>query len=223
MSNELRKQGIFVSTGGVRSIWQSNDLEVFDKRLKALVARVAQDGIILPEAHLMAMERKKEQREASGEIEIEHPGYLGAQDTYYVGNIKGVGRIYQQTFVDTYGRVAFAKLNSCRNAITWADILSDRILPFFEQHDIPMLRILTDRGTEYKGSIQHHEHELCLSVEGIEHSKTRIRRPQSNGIFERLHRTMQEEFYAVAFRKTLFINLEQLQECLDEWVEYCNN
>lgn len=223
VSNELRKQGIFVSGGGVRSIWQRHDLEVFDKRLKALEARVAQDGLILTEAQMMAMERKKEKREASGEIETEHPGYLGSQDTYYVGTIKGVGRIYQQTFIDTYSRVAFAKLYDSKHAITSADILNDKVLPFFEEHRLPLLRILTDRGTEYKGKLENHEYELYLHIEGIDHSKTQVRHPQSNGICERLHRTMQEEFYAVAFRKKLYDNLEQLQADLDEWMNYYNN
>jgi hypothetical protein len=170
--NELRKQGIFVSAGGVRSVWVRHDLEVFDKRLKALEARIAQEGIILTEAQMIAMERKKERREAYGEIETEHPGYLGSQDTYYVGNIKGVGRIYQQTFIDTYTRVGFAKLYETKHAITSADILNDRVLPFFEEYQIPLLRILTDRGTEYKGKPEHHEYELYLAIEGIEHSKT---------------------------------------------------
>ena len=203
VSNELRKQGIFVSGGGVRSIWQRHDLEVFDKCLKALEARVAQDGLILTEAQLMAMERKKEKQEAIGEIETEHPGYLGSQDTYYVGTVKGVGRIYQQTFIDTYSRVAFAKLYDTKHAITSADILNDRVLPFFEEHQVPLLRILTDRGTEYKGKLENHEYELYLHIEGIEHSKTQVRHPQTNGICERFHRTMQEEFYAVGFRKTV--------------------
>ncbi|MDN3654090.1 IS481 family transposase [Ferruginibacter paludis] len=221
--NELRKLGIFISPGGVRSVWLRNDLEVFDKRLKALEARVAQDGIILTEAQVIAMERKKEKREAFGEIETEHPGYLGSQDTYYVGNIKGVGRIYQQTFIDTYSRVAFAKLYQSKHAITSADVLNDRVLPFFEEQEIPLLRILTDRGTEYNGKPEHHEYQLYLQIEGIDHSKTKVRHPQSNGICERLHRTIQEEFYAVAFRKKLYDNLEDLQQDLDQWIKFYNH
>ena len=222
-SNELRKKGVFISPTGVRCVWQRNDLETFAKRLKALESRVAQDGIILTEAQVIALERKQEKKEAHGEIETEHPGYLGSQDTYYVGNIKGVGRIYQQTFIDTYSRVAFAKLYNTKHAITSADILNDRVIPFFEDNDIPLLRVLTDRGTEFKGKPEHHEYELYLSLEGIDHTKTQVRHPQTNGICERLHRTMQEEFYAITFRKKLYDNLELLQKDLDNWLEYYNN
>lgn len=97
--------------------------------------------------------------------------------------------------------MAFAKLYQSKHAVTSGDNLNDRVLPFFEEQQLPILRILTDRGTEYKGKPEHHEYELYLQIEGIEHSKTKVRHPQSNGICERLHRTMQEEFYVVAFRK----------------------
>jgi transposase InsO family protein len=223
VSNELRKQGIFISPCGVRCVWLRNDMETFAKRLTALEAKVAQEGLILTEAQLIAMERKKEKKEAAGEIETEHPGYLGSQDTYYVGNIKGVGRIYQQTFIDTYSKVALCKVYDRKNALTAADMLNDKVVPLFEEHGIPLLRMLTDRGTEYCGKAEYHEYELYLQIEGIEHSKTKVRSPQSNGICERFHRTIQEEFYAVAFRKKLYNSLDELQADLDQWLNHYNH
>ncbi|MDX2180499.1 MAG: IS481 family transposase [Bryobacteraceae bacterium] len=222
VSNELKKQGMFVSPGGVRSVWLRHDLEIFRKRLKALEAKVAQEGLILTEDQLRSMEKAREEKEAHGEIETEHPGYLGAQDTYYVGTIKGVGRIYQQTFIDTYSKVAHAKLYDRRNALVAADLLNDRVLPFFEENSLPLLRILTDRGTEYCGAREHHEYQLYLAVENIDHSRTKARHPQTNGIGERFHKTVQDEFYTTAFRKTLYTSLEQLQTDLDDWLTRYN-
>jgi transposase InsO family protein len=221
-SNELKARGIFVSPGGVRCVWKRNDLETLQKRLKALSAKAAQEHFILTEAQVQAMERAKLEKEAHGEIETEHPGYLGAQDTYYVGTLKGVGRIYQQTFIDTYTRVAFAKLYDRKNALVAADTLNDRVLPFFEQKGLPLLRVLTDRGSEYCGNLEHHEYELYLAIEDIDHSKTKARHPQTNGICERFHRTMKDEFYAVAFRKKIYSSLEQLQSDVDAWLEVYN-
>ena len=87
-----------------------------------------------------------------GEIETHYPCYLGSQDTYYVGNIKGVGYIYQQTFIDTYSKVAFTKLYDRKNALITADLINDQVIPFFEQHELRLPRVLTDRGTEYCGA-----------------------------------------------------------------------
>ena len=222
VANELTKRGLFVSPTGVRSVWLRHDLETFRKRLKALEAKAAQEHLVLTEEQLRAMERAREEKEAHGEIESAHPGYLGTQDTYYVGTIKSVGRIYQQTFLDTYAKVAFAKLYDRKNALVAADLLNDRVLPFLEEHEIPLLRVLTDRGTEYCGQREHHEYELYLAVENIDHSRTKARHPQTNGICERFHRTIQEEFYATAFRKKLYTSLEELQADLDAWLEEYN-
>ncbi|HBC2508312.1 TPA: transposase, partial [Legionella pneumophila] len=188
-SNELRKQSIFVSPSGVRSIWLRYELANFKDRLKALEAKVASEGIILTEAQVSALEKKKFDDEACGEIETAHPGYLGSQDTFYVGTLKGVGRIYQQTFVDTYSKVAFAKLYTTKIPITSADILNDKVLPFFEQYNLPILRILTDRGTEYCGKVEHHDYQLYLAINNIDHTKTKANSPQTNGICERFHKT----------------------------------
>ena len=222
-SNELRKQGIIISAGGVRSVWLRNDLETFKKRLKALEAKVAQDGIILTEPQLAALEKAKKVKEAHGEIESEHPGYLGSQDTYYVGNIKGVGRIYQQTFVDTYSRNAIVKLYTEKTAITAAEVMNDRVLPFYEEYNIPLLRMLTDRGTEYCGKPEHHAYQLYLGVENIDHSRTKANSPQTNGICERFHKTIQEECYSIFFRKKVYKSLEELQIDVDQWLHYYNH
>ena len=221
-SNELAKKGITISPGGVRSIWLRHDLETFKKRLKALEAKVAQEGIILTEAQLVAMEKAKEDKVAKGEIETHHPGYLGSQDTYYVGTIKGVGRIYQQTYIDTYCKLAQAKLYDTKDAITAADLLNDRVVPMYEQHDVRLLRILTDRGTEYCGKLENHPYQLYLDLEDIDHTRTKVKSPQTNGICERFHRTIQEEFYAIIFRKKVFKSIEELQTELDVWIDWYN-
>ena len=168
-SNELRKQGVFVSPSGVRSIWMRHDLASMKQRLRAL------------------------------------------EKLSYVGTIKGVGRIYPQTFVDTYSKWAAAKLHTTKAPITGADLLNDRVLPFFSSMNMGLIRMLTDRGTEYCGRVEAHDYELYLGVNGIEHTKTKARHPQTNGICERFHKTILNEFYQVAFRRKLYQSLEELQ------------
>lgn len=217
-SNELRKVGVFVSPSGVRSIWLRHELACFKDRLKALEAHVAKTGCVLTESQVQALERKKEEQEAHGEIETEHPGYLGSQDTFYVGTLKGVGRVYQQTYVYTYCKVAHAKLYTSKTPITAADLLNERVLPYYEEHGISVLRILTDRGTEYCGKPERHDYQLYLAINDIEHTRTKVRHPQTNGIVERFHKTILNEFYQTTFRKKIYTSLEQLQTDLDEWV-----
>jgi transposase InsO family protein len=183
---------------------------------------MAKENLILTESQVIALERKKEDDLVSGEIETAHPGYLGSQDTFYVGTLKGVGRIYQQTFVDTYSKVAFAKLYTTKTPITAADLLNDRVLPFFDEHQLPLLRILTDRGTEYCGKAETHDYQLYLAINDIDHTKTKARSPQTNGICERFHRTILNEFYQVTFRKKIYADIEMLQTDLDQWLEKYN-
>ena len=223
VSNELRQRGIFVSPSGVRSVWLRHDLESFKKRLLALERHMAETGGILTEAQVQALERKQDDDVAHGEIETAHPGYLGSQDTFYVGTIKGVGRIYQQTFVDTYSKWATAKLYTTKTPITAADLLNDRVLPFFAEQGMGMIRILTDRGTEYCGKPESHDYQLYLALNDIEHTKTKAMHPQTNGICERFHKTILQEFYQVAFRRKIYRSIDELQIDLDEWLSYYNN
>lgn len=223
VSNELRKRGVFVSASGVRCIWLRNELANFKQRLNALEKYVAQTGAVLTESQVVALERKCDDDLACGEIETAHPGYLGSQDTFYVGTMKGVGRIYQQTFVDTYSKVAFAKLYATKTPITSADLLNDHVLPFFASHDVGLLRILTDRGTEYCGKVEQHDYQLYLAMNDIEHTKTKAASPQTNGICERFHKTILNEFYQVTFRKKIYRSIDELQHDLDEWIKLYNH
>jgi transposase InsO family protein len=222
VSNELKRHGIILSGGGVRSIWQRHQLEKKHLRLKRLEKWAAENTDVLTEPQVQALEAAKEEKEAHGEIETHHPGFLLGQDTYYVGYIKRIGKIYQQTGIDTYSNVGFAKIYNDKTALAAADFLNDKVLPHYDQNGISLLRVLTDRGSEYCGKPENHPYQLFLHLTDIEHTRTKVRHPQTNGCTEKLNQTIQDEFYAVAFRKTLYTSMAQIQADLDAFMDKYN-
>jgi transposase InsO family protein len=222
-SNELARRGVMISPAGVRCVWVRHDMETVKKRLRKLEEKAAQEGILYTEAQLAALERVKQEKESSPDhIETHHPGYLISQDTMYVGYLKGVGRIYQQSVVDTYSSVAFAKLYETKTPVTAADTLNDQVMPFFEDNEVVVQRVLTDRGTEFCGRDDQHAYELFLELNEIEHTRTKAQHPQTNGICERFHQTCLNEFYKITFRKKIYSSLVELQQDLDQFIFYYN-
>jgi transposase InsO family protein len=201
----------FAGSRMLRGLLAAEGCKIGRRHVKTLMRRMGIEA-------LYRRPRTTKAEPAHGEFESEHPGYCGAQDTFYVGNLKGVGRVYQQTFIDTYTKVACAKLYDRKMPITAADLLNDRVLPLFESHDVKLLRVLTDRGSEFCGNPERHEYELYLAIEDIDHSRTKTKSPQTNGICERFHKTVLNEFYRVAFRKKVYCSIDELQADLDAWI-----
>jgi transposase InsO family protein len=222
VENELKKKGITISAGGIRAVWLRAGIRTMDLRLKRLEKHAAETGAVLTESQVQALEDAKNEKEAHGTVETHFPGFLLGQDTYYVGNIKGVGNIYQQTVIDTYSNVGFAKVYTEKTALVAADMLNDRVLPFFDEYQVPVLRVLTDRGGEYCGKRESHPFELFCHLSDVEHSRTKAYHPQTNGCTEKLNQTIQNEFYKVAFRKKLYRTLEEVQIDLDVFMDGYN-
>ena len=223
VANEMNRKGINISSGGIRSVWLRHNLHLKEFRLKRLEQWAAENTGILTESQVIALENAKDEREAHGEIESPHPGFLIAQDTCYIGYLKGIGKLYQQTGIDTRTNVGFAKAYTDKTSLTAADFLNDKVLPFFDEHGIRVLRILTDNGTEYCGRPEVHPYKLFLYLNDIEHTRTKVRHPQTNGAVERLNQTIQEEFYRVAFRRKYYRSLDEIQTDLDVFMAWYNN
>jgi len=157
-------------------------------------------------------------------INAYYPGYLFCQDTFYVGTIKDLGRIYQQTGIDAYSNFGFAKVYTNKKAVSALDFLDTRALPMYRLFNIPLNRILTDNGKEYTTHWVNatHEYEKFLKQNRIRHTKIKPRTPQSNGIVERFNSTLLEEFYQIAMIKKVYSSLSELQDDLDKFIYYYN-
>jgi len=223
ISNQLRLIGVGVSPSAVRYVWQRHGLTLRIQRLLWLEQKTAARGGVLTESQMRLLQRHRGRvTDPQQHIEAPHSGYLLCQDTYFVGTIKGVGKIYHQTVVDAHSSLAFGKLYLSKMPMTAVDLLHDRVLPYYEEHGVEIEHMVTDNGREYCGRPVQHPYELYLAINQIEHRRTRIGSPETNGFCERFHRTLKEEFFSVAFRKKLYESLDELQQDLDRYLEFYN-
>ena len=223
ISQQLRLVGIGASPAAVRGVWARHGLVVRYQRLLWLERKTAERGGVLTEAQMRLLRKARGRLvDPAQHLAAPQPGYLLCQDTYFVGTIKGVGKIYQQTVIDAHSSHVFAKLYLSKVPMTAVEVLDDRVLPFYEEHNVEVERLLTDNGREYCGRPLQHAYELYLAIQQIQHRRTDIGSPETNGFCERFHRTVKEEFYAVAFRKTFYESLDQLQRDLDEYLAFYN-
>ena len=221
VAQELALQGINVSAGGVRGVWQRHDLLSKHDRLLRLEKTHREQTIELNDEQIRLLERfSPEFRER--QIEAHYTRELVAVDTFFVGALKGVGKVYLQTVLDCYSRHAWGRLYTSKLPVTSVHVLNETVLPFFEAHEARVYTILSDNGREFCGRPDHHPYELFLQLEGIEHRTTKVRRPQSNGFIERLHRTLLDEHFRIKGRTTWYESVEQMQTDLDSYLEHYN-
>jgi len=224
ISQQLKLVGVGVGASAVRNVWQRHGLTLKFQRLLWLEQKTTAQGGVLTESLIRILRRHRGRLvDPQAHVEAPYPGFLLCQDTYFVGTIKGVGKIYMQSVVDANNSYGFAKLYLSKVPMTAVDVLNDRVLPHYEEHELEVEHLLTDNGREYCGRPVHHAFELYLAINQIEHRRTDIGSPQTNGFCERFHRTVKDEFFSVVFRKKLFENVAELQADLDDYMNFYNS
>jgi len=222
VSQELALTGLQVSAGGVRGVWNRHNLLSRHDRLLRLERTTREQKLALSDEQVRLLERfSPEFRERH--IEVRQTGELVAVDTFFVGTLKGVGKVYLQSVIDCYSRYAWGRLYTNKLPVTAVHILNNEVLPFFESHACPVKTILSDNGREFCGRPDRHPYELFLQLESIEHRTTRVRRPQSNGFVERLHRSLLDEHFRIQGRSKWYESIDQMQADLDEYLAQYNN
>ena len=222
IADQLALEGISTCPTSIRNVWIKSGMETKYKRLLKLEESLADKTFKLTETQIRLLEKSNpEFRERH--VESHYPGYLLCQDTFFVGRLKGVGRIYLQAVVDTYGSYAFGKLYTSKKQETAADILYDKVLPFYQEKGIPVEHILTDNGTEYKGRPMIHLYQIFLEFNDIKHRHTKVGTPRTNGFVERFNKTVLDEFFRTAFRKKMYDSIAALQQDLDKWLHEYNH
>jgi transposase InsO family protein len=217
VAQELALKGIQVSSGGVRGVWSRHDLLTKHERLLRLEKHVGGRKVELSDEQVRLLERfSPEFRERH--IETRHTGDLVAVDTFFVGHLKGVGKVYLQSVIDCFSRYAWGRLYTSKLPLTAVHVMNNDVLPTFEAHGARITTVLSDNGREFCGRPDRHPYELFLQLEEIEHRTTKVRRPQSNGYVERLHRTLLDEHFRVMGRKKFYESVDEMQTDLDTYL-----
>ena len=154
--------------------------------------------------------------------ESDRPGQLLSADTFMVGSLKGIGRVYLHAVVDTYGSYAFGFLHVSKQPEAAVAVLHNDVLPFYDNLGLTVDAVLTDSGREFCGT-ERHPYELYLALNDIEHRKTKVRSPQTNGFVERFNGTVLEGFFRPVMHQKLFESVEALQADLDTWLHHYNH
>lgn len=223
ISQQLRLVGVPVSPSQVRGVWARDGLlKRFDRLLWLERRMAASGGPLTEQVKRLLAKHQRDTLDPQSSIEAPTPGYLGCLDTYFVGTLKGIGRIYAQNFIDANCAVAFSKLYLSKLPMTAVDLLHDRVLPFYDAHGVALERVLTDNGREYCGRPLHHPFELYCTVQQIQHRTTKVGSPETNGMAERFHRTLKDEFFSLAYRRKLYDSVEALQADLDAFLTFYN-
>lgn len=221
VAHELALKSINVSSGGVRGVWLRHNIATKHERFLRLEQAMQERTTVLTAEQVKILERfSPEFRDRH--IEAPHTGSLVAVDTFMVGSLKGVGKVYLQTAIDCHSRFAFGRLYTNKMPVTAVHLLNTDVLPFFEQEGARIETILSDNGREFCGRPDQHPYELFLQLEGIEHRTTKVRRPQSNGIAERLNRTLLDEHFRVMGRKKWYEAVDEMQVDLDIYMQHYN-
>lgn len=150
-------------------------------------------------------------------VEATEPGELVCLDTFYIGNLKGVGKVWQITACDAASSYGLAGLLPSHDAAAAATFLRDVVVPHFQRAGWRVRRVLTDGGPEFKGAFAVACREL-----GLRHTRTKPRHAWTNGFVERLQGTILQELWRVAFRRRYFTSRRALQHALDGFMRYYN-
>lgn len=221
LSDHLRLEGTSVSPSTIRNLWIKEGLETRYKRMLRLEEEKSGNEMDLTEEQIRLLE-KANPCFRERHVESLYLGYLLCQDTFMVGTLKGIGRVYLQAVVDTYGSIAFGKLYASKVPETAVDVLYDRVLPFYEAQGLVVENILSDNGREYCGRPMIHPYQIFLELHDIEHRRTKVAKPRTNGFVERFNRTVLDEFFREAFRNTFYASVDELQVDLDQWLHHYN-